>query len=213
VTYQSYSKGIKYIFIAFVPLYFLQYGKDIIADLGVPFVYTINYFVLRLLALFLLFFSAYAFLSKIKEVRKLESPIIFVIIGLLLVVLLFGLPIYLYVHTTKIAFTHGHLQPQEVKEVTLNSNNNSFKRFQFARDYYLDSGGRLPYLDDKNKERLFTPDARTQKVRESQNFINAFQAKFRISALILIGILAGAVLGFVVFLWFHFPKQVLQNKD
>jgi hypothetical protein len=161
MTYQSYSKGIRLIFTVLGLLFMLQQvGKALFTEQRLILAFL--YFSVRIATLYLLFFSIYALLSKIKNLRFLESPVIFIMIAAIFIVASYGPPIAFYVMSrhTGTVFTRGDLNEAEVKSKALDTKVYSLERLQLVRNYYLDTGTRLPYLDSNNKETILTPDDR-----------------------------------------------------
>lgn len=217
MTYQSYSKGIRLIFALLGPLYFLQqFGKAFPEYFSFPIILIVLYFAVRIAALFLLFFSIYALLAKIKNYRKLESPVILTIIGVIFVILSFGPPIVAYsiTHDYKYAYERSRLDAEQVKKEAVNINNSSGKRYLMVDDYYLDTGERLPWLDDNNKVTIYTPDEKAmarfktrQSLMESEHMLKLSLANLRITAYSLIGLLIISTFCFIGLLWYRFPRR------
>jgi len=221
MTYQSYSKGIMRTLSVLGLLFFTQQiGRYLFVHLGVPFLFTINYLALRIAVIFLLFFSIYALLARIERVRKLESPIVFIVISVLFVFLSYGPPIAFYVisHDIQNPYTHSQLSVNVIKKEVVNINNMSGKRYRLAEDYYFDTGERLPWLDENNKITLYTPDDKAmarlklrQSLMESYRMLDVSRAKLRITALSLIGILVISTICFIGFLWHRPPRNQRYN--
>ena len=212
MTYQSYSRSIRLIFTALAPLFLLQqFGKVLFEEQHL--ILAVLYFAVRIVTLYLFFFSIYSFLSKIKNVRKLESPVIFIIISSLFVILSFAPPIvgYAMTHDLKMDFKHTHLTANEAKEEAMNKNVFPLRRFDLVRSYYLDTGTRLPYLNGNSNEVLYTPDEATLKLQAetvaADRKLKASLANLKITALSLIGLLVTSIICFAVLLKYRFPHQ------
>jgi hypothetical protein len=218
MTYQAYRKGILLTLFVLGLLFFTQQiGRVLFVHRGVPFIFTINYLALRITVIFFLFFSIYALLSKIKEIRKLESPIIFIVISALFVILSYGPPIaafYLTSHDMQNPYVLSALSADEVKKEALNSKNTSGKRYTLVENYYFETGERLPWLDENNKKSLYTPDEKAlarkklrQSLMESYRMLELSRINLRITAFTLIGLLIISTICFIGFLRYRFPRS------
>lgn len=206
MTYQSYSRGIRLIFAVLGPLFLLQqFGKVLFEEQRLILAFL--YFAVRIATLYLLFFSIYAFLSKIRSIHRLESPVIFIIIAVVFVVLSFGPPIVFYVLSRDTGSVYSRLDVSEVKSNAMNINVSPVERLQSVRNYYLDTGTRLPYLDDNNKETILTPDDMAVKLYDMTTKLKLTKTNLKITALGLIGVFFVSVICFSIFLWYRFPQQ------
>lgn len=208
MTYQSYSKGIRLIFTVLGLLFILQQVGEALFE-EQRLILAFLYLSIRIATLYLLFFSIYALLSKIKNLRFLESPLIFIMIAAIFIAATYGPPIAFYVmsRNTGSAFTKAGLNAAEVKRKALDSNVYVVERLQLVRNYYLDTGTRLSYLDEKNKETLFTPDEMAVKLYDATTKLKVSRDNLKITALSLIAIMALSVILFSIFLWYRFPQQ------
>ncbi len=212
MTYQSYSKDMRLILIVLALLFLLRLlGLILIeVDNGVPFIFIVNYFAyfaLRIVVLCLLFFSIYALFSRIKPTRKLESPIILTIIGVIFLILSYGPPIVLYSMTYNDKIHFSDLDAEQAKKEAMNINLVPIARLQAVRNHYLDTGERLTYLDDNNREVLYAPDDIALKLYDVTTKRKLIMAKGKIITLSLIGILATSVICFTIFLWYRFTYK------
>jgi hypothetical protein len=182
----------------------------------VPFIFIVNYFALRIVVIYLFFFSIYALLAKIETTRKLESPVVLVIIGAIFVILSYGPPIvaYLITHDYEIDLKRSHLDAGQVSKEAVNANNMSGKRYGLVEDYYFETGERLPWLDNNNKVTIYTPDEKAMerlKLRrslvESERMLNRSRANLRTTAFSLIGLLITSSFCFIGFIWYRFPRS------
>jgi hypothetical protein len=209
LTYKSYSKGMRLILIVLALLFLLRLlGLILIEeDQGVPLIFVVNHFALRIVLLCLLFFSIYALFSRIKPTRKLESPIILTIIGIVFVLLSYGPPIVLYSMTYNENSHFSDLDAEQAKKEAVNINLFPGARLQAVRNYYLDTGERLTYLDKNNSEVLYAPDDMALKLHEVTAKLKLMRATGKIIALSLILILVASVICFTVFLWYRFSYK------
>lgn len=174
------------------------------------------YFGSRIIFLYLLYFSIFALISRIKGLRKLENPIVFVVIAALLVITTFSPPILAYF---KIAETNTDffikVNP-EIKKEALSRSNTPERRCQIAENYYLSTGESIPYLDSKNKEVIYTPDFNrsklTDELKQSADQLTRARANLRVTALSLLIILAFSVIIFIAFLLYKYKTGELGNR-
>ncbi len=208
MTYQSYSRNIRLIFIVLGSLFFLQqFGKVLFEKQRLIVVFL--YFAIRIVTLYLLIFSVYALLSKIIILRKLESPVVLIIIAVVLVVSSYGPPIIFYImsRNTDYVFTNSRLDAAEIINKSMSLNVYSEERFQLARNYYLDTGTRLPYLDDNNRETIYAPDDTAFKLYKATTKLKIAKTNLKNTALSLISIFVVSGIYFAIFLWFRFPQK------
>lgn len=211
MTYQSYTRGIRLILIVLASLFVLyQFGKVLFeGQRQFWLILAMLYFAIRLVTLYLLFFSVYALVAKIKSIRKLESPVILAIIGTIFVILSYGPPIVAYSmsHDSKIDFKRSPLTAQEVKNKAMSRDIHPYMRLDSVRNYYLDTGERLPYLDDNSREKLFVPDDTALKLYNATTELKLARVNLKIIALSLIGIFVASAICFAIFLWYRFPQE------
>jgi len=108
---------------------------------------------------------------------------------------------------TDTVFTRSNLSEAEVKIKAMDSSVYSIERLRLVRDYYLDTGTRLPYLNDNNKEIIFMPDDTAVKLHDATIKLKVAKANVKITALSLMGIMIVSAMLFSIFLWHRFPQQ------
>ena len=104
-------------------------------------------------------------------------------------------------------FTEGGLNAADVESKAMDRNVRSLERVQLVRNFYLDTGTRLSYLDDNNKETIFTPDQTAVQLFDATSKLKVAKANLKITAISLISLIAVSVVFFSIFLRFRFPQQ------
>jgi hypothetical protein len=198
VTTESYKRFLKIFFIVFIPI-------TLLADFG-KYLEIINiracwFFILyanSILALIILYFGIYAHISGINKEQKSDKPVVFIILGCLLMLLSFGRPIfatYMVNHIEKtiepIHISSENLEKQ--KKAALDVTVWSSIRLSFAKHYYLDTGESIEYFDESNNKKLYAPDKETKDRYEKKDQMN--KEMKRISAFVRInGLAHGSIL-------------------
>jgi hypothetical protein len=167
----------------------------------------------------LLYFGIYAHISGINKERKSDKPIVFIILGCLLVLLSFGRPIfatYMVNHIEKtiepIHISSENLEKQKrgALDVTVWSSN----RLSFAKYYYLETGESIEYYDVANNKKIYVPDKETKDRYEKKD--QMYKEMKRINQFVRINGLAHGsilVLSIPTFLFFlrHKKKNYQSN--
>ena len=174
MTTESYKRFLTIFFIVFIPVTLLaDFGKY----LEFINIRTFWFFILyanSILALTLLYFGIYAHVSGIKKEPKSGGPVVYIILGCLLVLLSFGRPIfsiYMVNHIEKtiepIHISAENLEKQKrgALDVTVWSRD----RLSFAKYYYLDTGESIEYFDVANNKKIYVPDKETKDRYEKKN--------------------------------------------
>ncbi len=210
MTYQTYEKNIKKIFSLFGIIFAVNL---LIAVLDQNFfahaLSVISYYFLRILVLYLLFFSIYAQLAKVKEARMLEKPVIFIFFGLLAAVVYVGAPIGFYFMTSTNDIEPYHIynisQFEKVQKEATYANLLPKHRQYLARQFYLDTGKAILYLDSNNKKVTYIPDNETikfqNKMKETTESLTVLRHEGKITAYSLIVLLVLSSVSFSVFLY------------
>ncbi len=210
MTYQTYEKKLKNIFSLFGLFFTVDIFKSALDQNSFAHVlFAINYFSLRILVLFLLFFAIYAQLTKVKETKMLEKPFIFIFFGLLAATAYIGVPIAFYFMTTKIDIVPHHLynisQLEQVQKAATDVNLSPKSRQFLARQFYLDTGKAILFLNNNNDEVTYSPDNETIKfqneMKESMDKMAVVRRKGKITAYSLIVLLIMSLLSFLAFLY------------
>ncbi|HTG00042.1 MAG TPA: hypothetical protein VK654_05585, partial [Nitrospirota bacterium] len=171
------------------------------------------YYAIRIVALYLFFFSIYTYLARISNLRKLESPVFFIIFGAIFVLMSYGPPIAAYSvsrdHDVDVA--RHHMDETVVKNAAMDVKYLPDARYKIVRIYYLETGKLLAYLDNNNQEVIFSPDGTTlHRYNESLETVRKLKSavlNLKITAFSLIGILTASTVCFAVFLWYRFPHK------
>src|SRR3990172_2721413 len=155
MTYQTYEKTLKRIFPFFGIFFAIDLFKSIFDQNSFAHVlFAINYFSIRILILFFLFFAIYAQLTKVKETRLLEKPVIFIFFGLLASAAYIGFPIAFYFMTSNIDIEPHHLynisQLERAQKEATDINIPPKSRQFIARQFYSDTGKAIVFLNNNN---------------------------------------------------------------
>jgi len=169
VTIESYKRFLKIFFIIFIPITLLeQFGKYLVKFIEIRAFWFFIFYANSILALTLLYFGIYAHVSGIRKEPKTDGPVVYIIIGCLLVLLSFGRPLFASYMTARIEKTMvpihmsvANLEKQ--KRGALDSTVWSSIRLSFAKIYYLETGESIEYLDVANNKKLYVPDAETKE--------------------------------------------------
>ncbi len=223
MNYYLYKKNLFFIFIALLITililvlnsYQAQSGK--ITSTSFPFLSTLLYYVSRILFLYLLFFSIYAYMSGVKGTRKLETPIILIIIGALLVITSFGPPILsFFMMSDTITEVFIKVDSTEARKEAMNKNSTSKRRLEIAENHYLATGESISYLNNENGEVLYAPDDKrsklTEELKSSVHQLDLAKTNLRITALSLLVTLIISSIIFIVFLWYKFKVGALGHN-
>ena len=176
------------------------------------------YFAYRMLFLYFLFFSVYAYMSGVKGVRKLEAPIVLSILGALLVIVSFGPPIYGYFLASDVNLeVLNKVNLVEAKREALNIDNVSGRRYLLAEEYYLNTGERITFLNEYNKETIYAPSDRIIKLRDdlikSRHQLSLAKFNLKITALGLLIILSLSCIIFFYFIWYKFKNKTITGQS
>ncbi len=209
MTYQTYEKTLKRIGSIFGICFAVYLLTSVFDQNAFAHVLSaINYFSIRILILFLLFFAIYAQLTKVKETKLLEKPIIFIFFGLLAATAYIGVPIAFYFMTSKVDIEPHHLynisQLEQVQKEATDINLSSKSRQFLARQFYLDTGKAILFLDIANNKVTYTPDAATIKyqneMKEATENLTVLRLRGKITAYSLIILLVLSLFSFFAFL-------------
>jgi len=224
MNYNTYKKNLSLIFLLYLIIIILKLllNLDVAPSVNVaktPFVSIALYYASRSIALYLLFFSIYAYIAGVKETRQLEKPIIFIIAGTLLVASLFAPPFLGYFMASEMkAEVFIKVDSTEARKEAMNKNSTSKRRLEIAENHYLATGDSISYLNNDDKEVAYTPDDKrsklTNELKSSIHQLDLAKTKLRITALSLLAILISSSIIFIVFLWYKFKVGALgHNKD
>jgi hypothetical protein len=213
MNYFTYRKNLSFIFFFYLIL-IVVFGVN--SYIGSSLIKNSLYFGSRIVFLYLLFFSIFALLSRVNVQRKLEKPIVFVIIGAIMVITSFAPPILAYFKSSEVrtdVFIKGN---PEIKKEAISRSNTPERRYQAAENYYLATGERIPYLDSENREVIYTPDPSrsklTEELRQSTDQLTRARANLRVTALSLLITLAFSVIIFIVFLFYKYKTGELGSR-
>lgn len=163
MTIESYNRFLKIFFIVFVPITLLADFGQYIDFIKIRAFWFFIFYANSILALTLLYFGIYAHRSGIKKELKSNGPIVYVILGCLLVIVAFGRPIFALYFTRDVQQTHRSAENHEIeRKAALDAITQPKYRLSFAMYYYLDTGESIEYLDDANKRTIYAPDKETK---------------------------------------------------
>lgn len=163
MTIESYNRFVKIFFIVFIPITLLEQFGKYIGFIKIPAFWFFILYGNSLLALMLLYFGIYAHRSGIKKDPKSDGPVVYIILGCLLVLLAFGRPVFALYFTRDIQQTHRSAENHEIeKKAALDATTQPKYRLSFAKYYYLDTGESIEYLDEANKKTIYMPDKETK---------------------------------------------------
>lgn len=213
MNYSAYKKNLSFIFFSYLAMILVFVVNSYINN---AFTAKFLYYGSRIIMLYLLFFSIFALISRIKGLRLLENPIIFVIIGVLMVIASFGPPILTYFKSSEMKTDVFIKVSPEIKKEALGKNNTPKRRYQIAENYYLATGESISYLDYENKEVAYTPDFNrsklTNEIKQSADQLARARANLRVTVLRLLIILAFSVIIFIVFLFYKYKTGAFRRE-
>jgi hypothetical protein len=222
MTYKTYEKTLKRIFSLF-GIFFVVYVLTSVFDQNslAHVLSAINYLSIRILVLFLLFFSIYAQLTIAKETKMLEKPLIFIFFGLLASAAYIGVPIALYFMTTKIDIEPHRLysisQLEQVQKATTDVNVSLETRQLLARRFYLDTGKSILILNNNNDKVTYSPDDKTIKfqneMKEATDKMAVVRLNGKITAYGLIVLIVLSLFSFIAFLWYKSKSKLTTSED
>jgi hypothetical protein len=217
MTYQTYEKSLKIIFSFFGIFFVIDLLKSALDQNSFAHVlFAINYFCIRILVLFFLFFAIYAQVTKVKETKKLEKPFIFIFFGLLAVAAYIGVPIAFYFMTTEIDLEPHHLhnssQLEEIQKEATDVKLSPKLRQVLARQFYLDTGKAIFFLDSNNDKVTYSPDNETikyrNKMKEAKDRMAVVRLNGKITAYSLIVLLFLSLFSFLAFLGYKSKSNI-----
>jgi hypothetical protein len=216
MNYQTYKKNLVIVVLCLIAVFMADIFNESLHDASDDSWFSmICFYLYRILFLYLLCFSIFAALSRVKDVRKLEHPMIFVIFGFLMVILTFGYPVATYLIRSNINITkidvYNATQLEEIKQRAMSMNIASSRRYYSAQKYFNSTGEIIPYLNEQNKKVFFAPSEQMKNARETaikyNNQIDSLEKKFKRDNIMLFGLIPVLVFfaaGFSAFLWHKF---------
>ena len=222
MTYQTYEKTLKRIFSFFGIFFVVDLFKSVFDQNSFAHaLFAINYFYGRILILFLLFFAVYAQLTKVKETKLLEKPVIFIFFGLLASAAYIGIPITFYFMTTKIDITPHHLydisQLEQVQKEATDINLSPKSRQFLARQFYLDTGKAILFLNNNNDKVTYLPDNKTIKfqneMKEAMDRMAVVRLNGKITAYSLIVLIVLSLFSFLAFLRYKSKSKLTTSES
>ena len=167
MTNAAYNRFLKIFFIVFVPITLLHDFSHYLNFIKVRAFWFFIFYANSLLALTLLYFGIFTHRIGINKESTSNRPIVFVILGCLLVLLAFGRPMFALYFTRDIQQTHRSAENHEIeRKAALDPTTLPKYRLSFAKYYYLDTGENIEYLDESNKKTIYTPDKETKDYYE-----------------------------------------------
>jgi len=115
MTYQAYKKTLTLIGFLYFPMILWDvFGRYLAPGTVTSFFAIVAFFSFRIPSLLLLFVGIYASMSGVKGTRKFEAPVIFIVLGAVLVIASFGPPILFgYLATDTIKEKREYIQSKE----------------------------------------------------------------------------------------------------
>ena len=206
MTLHSYKRCLIVFLLLFFPVLVLsQFGDSLGFLKAYPILLVIISFARPMLSSCLLYLGIYAYISGVRTVHKLESPITITIVGAILTVISFGPPIvgYFMVHDLE----KQTRSPKELRLMIDKSTDPSVsphERLLTTRYYYLQTGERLGYLDANDETKVYSPSEVDKKDREYQAKLNIEVETVvrgrRLTVVVLGAYAIGSCLGFLLFL-------------
>ncbi len=200
MSYAEYKK----ILIIYLLMYLLLLFLDLFES---NLVNKIIFYSDHLLFSFIFFFGVYAFKAAVKTKNQLTSPIMLIIIGALILVFTFALPVFNYWIASS-NLDRETVALKKKKDDAINSNKSVGERVLAARQYYIETGQTVTFLDDKNQASQYLPNEDTiesqRKTIELKFKERATVAELKETAFKLVAIL---VFSTITFTFFIFKKQ------
>ncbi len=172
MSYQTYKKTLVTIILCLIAVFIIDIlDMSISSASSNSWISMICFLSYRILFLYLLCFSIYAALLRVKDVRKLEHPIFFIIFSFLMVTLTFWYPIAIYYVKSNVKNEKLHvyddMQLKKIRQSALNMDTVSWGRYNFAEQYFLSTGEIIPYLNDQNKKIFYAPSEQIKKLEKT----------------------------------------------
>lgn len=157
------------------------------------------------LALTMLYLSIYAYMSKLKFKRKLESPILFIIIGLMFTFLSIAPSFFGYYMSIKLDFTKISSSRLEQTKLLATDSSASFESREFAAKIYFEETGKpIKLLTPQGSRSTYKPSEKALKGREDNVLIKKRIERTKELALKncinLIALFCISLAGFLVFI-------------
>lgn len=199
-TYMSgtdYKKILIIYLVAYLLLYFIDFYES---NLVSKIVFYSNH----LLFSFVFFFGVYAYKAAVKTNNKLISPVMLIVIGAVILVVTFALPIYNYsVASSNLKRESVALEKAKVDAISLNMSVG--ERVLAARQYYIETGQTVTFLDDKNQPIQYLPNEDTienkRKVMDLKSKERSTVAELKETTFKLIAILLFSTITFTFFIF------------
>lgn len=162
------------------------------------------------LSLIFLYFSIYAYLQKVNTVKKIESPIVFIVIASIITFISFVYPISDYFIARRMIDNSQmkamlHLYSDTICQ---NSSLEHSKRLFAAKYYYINTGKCVEYLDENQSKVIFSPNYMNKKERiKYEQMRSNIEKTFHSTKNKAFNILTYAVISFIGFLLFISYKR------
>ena len=164
------------------------------------------------LSLCFLYFGIYAYLSRVKTVRKLGGPVTCIICASIFVLCSFGNPIskyYLFHKLVTDSMNSNSLQ--KLKEKSLDPVKNSFGKTE-AKLYYFETGELVEYVDERGNKFLYYPTKSDQEYLQQRELIKKMVISNKRSVVALAGFVVFSFVGFLLFLGYR-RNKVSSGKE
>ena len=151
----------------------------------------------------------------------LEKLFIFISFGLLAAIAYIGVPIALYFMTTKVDIEPHHLynisQLEKVQKEATDINLSSKSRQFLARQFYLDTGKEILFLNDNNDKVTYSPDDKTIKyqndLKEAMERLAVVRLNGKITAYSLIVLIVLSLFSFLAFLRYKSRSKLTTTES
>jgi hypothetical protein len=220
MSYQKYHQILKFFLIITVVVVFIKilYFFNIILPEKSSLISNIFLFAFPISSLFFLFFSFYSFKQRITVPRKIESPSLYIILSILLLVVSIGVPVSNYNKLMRARNNHGVVQSVKdfANDVSLNPTSSPDQRQDAAMHFYRLTGKKIEYLNENGKKTIFVPSKADEemyiKYKGIMDDLDQSLAQIRIKLFILLIFIFLSSTIFILFLR-HTKKRPILSKD
>jgi hypothetical protein len=173
VTPESYKRFLKLFFIVFIPITLLADFGEYLNFIDIRAFWFVILYANSILALILLYFGIYAHVFGVKKEPKSDGPVVYIMLGCLLVLLSFGRPLFASYMVHRVEKDIAPIMSSENlargKSAALDISVLPSSRLIFATQYYLVTGESIEYIDAANDKKLYMPDKVTKERYEKMD--------------------------------------------
>lgn len=213
MTIVSYHRFLRIFFIVFIPITLLAQFGEYIEYIKNPLFWYFILYANSILSITLLYFGIYARISGIKKDFKSDGPVLYIVVGCLLVLLSFGCPI-------GASFLVRDIHPiqsspeilQKMKQGATDLKVQPKERASLARMYYLEEGERIEFINENNNKSVYSPDKATADRYERT--VQMYRKNQQMNSLVRLHAKAhGLILLLSVPLFLHFIKFKKRSSE